>query len=144
MAGDWRTSAGSSASTIVCPASVGSTSRSTIDARGPVVERAVRLVEHNAERFAKVIRPGPGATGRLILAPDASDEIVRFERAMRTWPDDGSTRAVLARTNRELLPAVIVALGLGVPFRAPRIDLPLESPIVDSLLEEAAARRDRG
>ena len=57
---------------------------------------------------------------------------------MLTWPDDGSTRAVLARTNRELLPAVIVALGLGVPFRAPRIDLPLESPIVDSLLEEAA------
>jgi hypothetical protein len=46
---------------------------------------------------------------------------------MRTWPEDGSTRAVLARTNRELLPAVIVALGLGVPFRAPRIDLPLES-----------------
>jgi DNA helicase-2/ATP-dependent DNA helicase PcrA len=104
----------------------------------PVVERAVRLVEHNAERFAKVIRPGPGATGRLILAPDASDEIVRVERAMRTWPDDGSTRAVLARTNRELLPAVIVALDLGIPFRAPRIDLPLESPIVDSLLDEAA------
>ena len=104
----------------------------------PVVERAVRLVAHNAERFAKVIRPGPGATGRLILAPDASDEIVRVERAMLTWPDDGSTRAVLARTNRELLPAVIVALGLGIPFRAPRIDLPLESPIVDSLLEEAA------
>ncbi len=33
-AGDWRTSAGSSASTIACPASVGSISRSTIDARG--------------------------------------------------------------------------------------------------------------
>jgi DNA helicase II / ATP-dependent DNA helicase PcrA len=104
----------------------------------PVVERAVRLVEHNAERFAKVIRPRPGTIGRLILAPDASDEIVRVERAMLTWPDDGSTRAVLARTNRELLPAVIVALGLGVPFRAPRIDLPLESPIVDTLLAEAA------
>jgi hypothetical protein len=57
---------------------------------------------------------------------------------MRTWPDDGSTRVVLARTNRELLPAVIVALGLGVAFRAPRIDLPLESPIVDRLLDEAA------
>jgi superfamily I DNA/RNA helicase len=104
----------------------------------PVVERAVRLVAHNAERFGKVIRPGPGATGRLILAPDASDEIVRVERAMLTWPDDGSTRAVLARTNRELLPAVMVALGLGIAFRAPRMDLPLESPIVDGLLEEAA------
>jgi DNA helicase-2/ATP-dependent DNA helicase PcrA len=104
----------------------------------PVVERAVRLVAHNAERFAKVIRPGPDATGRLILAPDASDEIIRVERAMLTWPDDGSTRAVLARTNRELLPAVVVALRLGIPFRAPRIDLPLESPIVDRLLAEAA------
>ena len=107
----------------------------------PVVERAVRLVEHNAERFAKVIRPGPARRARSILAPDASDEIVRLERAMRTWPDDDSTRAVLARTNRELLPAVIVALGLGVPFRAPRIDLPLDSPIVDGLLEAAAHAR---
>jgi len=43
----------------------------------PVLARAVRLVEHNVERFAKVIQ---------------------------SWPDDGGTRAVLARTNRELLP----------------------------------------
>ena len=75
------------------------------------MERAVRLVEHNGERFAKAIRAGPAATGRLVLAPDPSDETVRLERAIRTWPDDGSTRAVLARTNRELLPAVVVALG---------------------------------
>ena len=34
----------------------------------PVVERAVRLVEHNDERFAKTIRAGPVASGRLILA----------------------------------------------------------------------------
>ncbi len=80
-----------------------------------VVERAVRLVEHNGERFAKAIRAGPAASGRLVLAPDPSDETVRLERAIRTWPDDGSTRAVLARTNRELLPAVVVALRLGLP-----------------------------
>ena len=87
-----------------------------------VVERAVRLVENNGERFAKAIRAGPAATGRLVLAPDPSDETVRLERAMRTWPDDGSTRAVLARTNRELLPAVVVALRLGaaVPGAAHR------------------------
>jgi superfamily I DNA/RNA helicase len=103
----------------------------------PVVERAVRLVEHNAERFAKSIRAGPHATGRLVLAPDPADETVRLERAMATWPDDGTTRAVLARTNRELLPAVVVALRLGLPFRAPRIDLPLESPLVDELLRRA-------
>ena len=47
---------------------------------------------------------------------------MRLERAIRTWPDDGSTRAVLARTNRELLPAVVVALrlGLAVPGAADR------------------------
>ena len=102
------------------------------------MERAVRLVEHNGERFAKSIRAGPAATGRLVLAPDPSDETVRLERAIGTWPDDGSTRAILARTNRELLPAVAVALDLGLPFRAPRIELLLDSPIVDVLLDRAA------
>jgi len=104
----------------------------------PVVERAVRLVEHNGERFAKRIRPGPAATGRLILAPDPADEVVALARAVQTWPTDGTTRAILARTNRELLPAVAVALELGLPFRAPRIALPIESPRVDRLLDRAA------
>jgi superfamily I DNA/RNA helicase len=103
----------------------------------PVVERAVRLVEHNEERFAKRIRADPSADGRLILAPDAADETVRLARAVAAWPEDGSTRAVLARTNRELLPAVAVAVELGLPFRAPRIELPVESPIVNRLLERA-------
>ena len=104
----------------------------------PVVERAVRLVEHNGERFAKTIRAGPAAAGRLVLAPDASDEAVRLERAVCSWPDDGTTRAVLARTNRELLPAIVVALRLRLPFRAPRIDLLVDSPTVDRLVEHAA------
>jgi superfamily I DNA/RNA helicase len=106
-----------------------------------VVERAVRLVECNGERFAKTIRAGPGAAGRLVLAPDPSDETSRIERAVRTWPDDGSTRAVLARTNRELLPAVVVALRLGLPFHAPRIELLVDSPIVDELLDRAVEER---
>jgi superfamily I DNA/RNA helicase len=110
---------------------------------GRVVERAVRLVEHNAERFEKTIRAGPAATGRLVLAADPSDEIVRLERAVATWPDDGSTRAILARTNRELLPAVVVAMRLGLRFRAPRVDLPLESPLVDDVLGRAAAMASR-
>ena len=103
-----------------------------------VVERAVRLVANNGERFTKTIRARPGATGRLVLAPDPSDETVRLERAIRSWPDDGGTRAVLARTNRELLPAVVVALALESPFRAARIDLLVDSPAVDTLLERAA------
>jgi superfamily I DNA/RNA helicase len=49
---------------------------------------------------------------------------------------------VLARTNRELLPAVAVALDLGWPFRAPRIELPLESPLVDEALELLGDARD--
>jgi superfamily I DNA/RNA helicase len=103
----------------------------------PVVERAVRLVEHNTERFRKQIRAGPSATGSLMLAPDPADETVRLRRAVATWPDDGSSRAVLARTNRELLPAVAVCLELGIPFRAPRIDLLLDSPRLDVLVERA-------
>jgi superfamily I DNA/RNA helicase len=108
----------------------------------PVVERAVRLVERNHERFAKRIRAGTRARGRLILAPDGSDETVRLRRVLQSWPDDDSTRAVLARTNRELLPAVAVALDLGWPFRAPRIALPLESPLVDEALSMLDDDRD--
>jgi len=104
-----------------------------------VVERAVRLVEYNSERFAKAIRAGPAATGSLVLAPDPSDETVRLERAIRSWPADESTRAILARTNRELLPAVAVALELGLPFRAPRIELLLDAPQLDPLLDRAIA-----
>ena len=104
-----------------------------------VVERAVRLVECNRERFAKRVRPGTSASGRLILAPDGSDETVRLARVIRGWPNDGTTRAVLARTNCELLAGVVVALDLGIPFRAPRIELPIESPIVDRLLSDAVA-----
>ncbi len=109
-----------------------------------VVERAVRLVEHNGERFAKQIRAGPAATGSLILAPDASDETVRLTRAIRTWPADDSTQAILARTNRELLPAVAMAVELGLPFRAPRIELLLDAPQLDNLLEPVTATAATG
>ena len=110
----------------------------------PVVERAVRLVEHNRERFAKRILAGPAATGRLVLAPDAADDLVRTVRAMRTWPADGSTRAVLARTNRELLTAVVAAVELRLPFRAPELTLPIEDERLDALLERAALHAGAG
>jgi DNA helicase-2/ATP-dependent DNA helicase PcrA len=104
----------------------------------PVVARAVRLVEHNRERFAKRIRAGSHAGGRLVLAPDPADDVVRVRRAMTTWPADGSSRAVLARTNRELLVAVVAALDLAIPFRAPDLDLVVEDARLDGLLERAA------
>jgi superfamily I DNA/RNA helicase len=101
---------------------------------GPVVARAVRLIEVNRERFAKTIRARAGAAGRLILAPSAADDEVRLRRAMATWPDDGSTSAVLTRTNRELLPAVVACLALERPFRSPALPLPLLDERVDAIL----------
>ncbi len=103
----------------------------------PVVARAVRLVEHNEERFVKRIVAGPRNAGRLILAPDAADDVVRVAKAMRSWPNDGSTRAVLTRTNRELLVPVTVAVEHGWRFRAPDLALPIEDPRVDGLLRRA-------
>ena len=119
----------------------------------PVVERAVRLVEVNRERFAKRIVARARATGRLILAPDASDDDDRTRRVLASWrigpaissearaaPAESDlgveqgTLAILARTNRELLPAAAVALELGIPFRADRLVFLLDDPRLDGLL----------
>ncbi len=80
-----------------------------------VVQRAVRLIEHNAARFAKTVRSRPNAAGSIILAGDGSDEPVRMARVLERWPIDDGSRAILARTNRELLPAIAVALELARP-----------------------------
>ena len=101
----------------------------------PVIERAVRLIEHNQERFAKVIRAREEAPGSVILAPDAADEPARTERVLRSWPEDDGTRAVLARTNRELRPAVVAAMQLGIPFRAASVELLVDDPALDDLLD---------
>jgi superfamily I DNA/RNA helicase len=108
----------------------------------PVVERAVRLIEHNRERFAKVVRPRPDAPGSLILAPDPTDEPARTERLLRSWPDDDGTRAILARTNRELRPAVLAAMAVGEPFRAPSVDLLVDDPLLDGLLTRLRRETD--
>jgi DNA helicase II / ATP-dependent DNA helicase PcrA len=110
-----------------------------------VVARAVRLVEHNRERFAKVIRAGPAASGPIVLAPDSSDETVRIGRVFDSWPsDDDASRAILARTNRELLPAISVALDRRIPFRPPAIELLVSSPLVDMVLDAAEGSTDPG
>ncbi|HYM84576.1 MAG TPA: ATP-dependent helicase [Candidatus Dormibacteraeota bacterium] len=105
----------------------------------PVVERSVRLVERNVERFAKRVRPRPEACGRLVLAPDGDDDTERIGRAFDTWPEDASTRALLTPTNRELVPGIAVALDRELPFRAARVRLLVEAPELDPLLEHAAA-----
>ena len=109
-----------------------------------VVERAVRLVEHNRERFEKVIRAGPAASGRLLLLPDPGDDVARARRLLREWPaPPGETRAVLARTNAELAPYAAVALELGLPYRAEDDGLLLDDPGIDDLLA-TIADADRG
>jgi DNA helicase-2/ATP-dependent DNA helicase PcrA len=109
----------------------------------PVVAAAVRLVEHNAERFAKQVRPRPDAPGRLVLAPaptqrDPTAEMRVAARALDDWPVDGGSRAILARTRRELLPAAALSLERGIPFRADGVTLLLEDPRLDGILAEAA------
>ena len=107
-----------------------------------VARRAVRLVEHNRERFAKTIRAGPASTGRIVLARDGADETVRIGRVVDSWPDDDGTRAILARTNRELLPAIAVCLDRGLAFRPPAVELLVSSPLVDAAMDEAEASTD--
>jgi superfamily I DNA/RNA helicase len=103
-----------------------------------VIGRSVRLIEHNVERFAKEVRPREEAPGSITLAADGADESVRLGRVFDALPTDG-TAAILARTNRELLPAIAVALDREIPFRPPGVELLVESPLVDSLLDEVAA-----
>jgi superfamily I DNA/RNA helicase len=107
-----------------------------------VVERAVRLIALNQERFAKEIRPGPAAEGALALAPDTGDDLVRARRLLTEWlPQNEGVHAVLARTNAELAPFAAVALELGIPYRAAEDGLLLDEPGVDGLLDELEADR---
>jgi DNA helicase-2/ATP-dependent DNA helicase PcrA len=84
-----------------------------------VVRRAARLIEHNGERFPKRIRSSPRAAGEVRLLPDSGDEVSRARLLLATWASaaPGERHAVLARTNRELLPYAAVAIELEMPFR---------------------------
>ncbi len=100
-----------------------------------VVERAVRLVARNVERFAKTIEAGPSADGDLVLAPDPGDELGRARRLLQEWlPSQAGKHAVLARTNAELAPYAAVALELGISYRAAEDGLLLDDPEIDKLI----------
>jgi ATP-dependent DNA helicase Rep len=101
-----------------------------------VVERAVRLIETNGERFAKEIRAAPAAAGQLLLAPDPGDDIARARRLLERWlPAADGVHAVLARTNAELAPFAAVALEMGIPYRAAEDGIMLDDRAIDELLE---------
>jgi superfamily I DNA/RNA helicase len=109
----------------------------------PVVERAVRLIEGNSERFAKAIQARPAAEGSLVLAPDPGDELARARRLLTRWlPAQPGVHAILARTNAELAPYAAVALDLGIPYRAAEDGLLLDDPLLDELLADLAAGGD--
>ena len=97
--------------------------------------RAVREADPGRARGGRAARPRPRCGRRCRCASGGR---------WRTWPADGSTRAVLARTNRELLVAVVAALDLGIPFRAPDLPLAIEDPRLDGLLDRAEAGTGTG
>jgi DNA helicase-2/ATP-dependent DNA helicase PcrA len=100
----------------------------------PVVQRSVRLIAVNRERFVKSVGAGPDGGGRLILAPDTDVDDERIGRVLDSWPADDASRAVIARTNLELVPAATAAVERGIAFNAAGLDLPLEAPGLDAVL----------
>src|SRR3954452_20201831 len=103
----------------------------------PVVERAVRLIATNRERFVKTIHAGPAADGRLLLAPDPGDELARARRLLDRWlVEEPGIHAVLARANSELGPFAAVALERGIPYRAAEDGLALDDAHIDELLAQ--------
>jgi superfamily I DNA/RNA helicase len=107
----------------------------------PVVERAVKLIGANHERFAKSIVARDLAPGRLLLSPDPGDELCRALRLLAEWLNlEPGIHAVLARTNSELAPFAAVALENGIPYRAADDGLLLDDPAIEALLAQLDRR----
>ena len=110
-----------------------------------IVQRAARLVAHNEERFTKRIRASPMASGSVVLLPDSGDEVARARWLLTTWAqisvaEPSQRRAVLARTNRELVPYAALALELGLPYRVEADGLLLHDPDLLDVVDRAADR----
>jgi superfamily I DNA/RNA helicase len=134
-----------------------------------IVRRAARLVAHNQERFDKTIRWSPAAEGSVRLLPDSGDEVARARLVLSNWAEDGTgdgqdngqgdrahpaatalparspgSRAILARTNAELVPYAAVALELGLPYRVDDDGLLLDAPDLLEVVAVACARTPQG
>ena len=93
----------------------------------------------------RAIRAGPAADGPARprarrVRRDASGS----SAVMRSWPDDGSTRRSSPARTASCSRRSWSRCDLGLPFRAPRIDLPLEDPASTTLLGRAPSGRVRG
>ena len=117
-------------STRSCPGCGGSTSRSTIAAPPPSSSGPSDSSSTTTSGSPRSIRSRDGTRGRVVLAPDAADEPARTVRLLRHGrrPRTTARMAILARTNRELRPAVIAALDLELPFRAASVQLLVDDP----------------
>ena len=106
-----------------------------------VVRRATRLIEHNRERFGKAIEPSPRTAGTVQLLPDPGDAVSRARLLLQTWvrQDASAPHAVLARTNRELIPYAALALELGLSFATEEDGLLLDEGL-DQLLSDCDPR----
>jgi hypothetical protein len=80
----------------------------------------------------------------VTLLPDSGDEVARARLLLATWGSASETpaasRAVLARTNAELVPYAAVALELGIPVQVEEDGLLLDDPGVVDALERAVDR----
>jgi DNA helicase-2/ATP-dependent DNA helicase PcrA len=124
-----------------------------------IVRRAARLVGHNRERFSKTIRWSARSDGSLTLVPDSGDAVARARWLLSTWPGtppgtspssppgapgQKGSRAVLARTNAELVPWAAVALELGLPYRVESDGLLLGEAAISAVVDLAMARSAPG
>ena len=114
-----------------------------------IVRRASRLVAHNRERFDKIIRWSPAAEGSIVLLPDSGDEVSRARFLLSTWAQGGarqgtSTRAILARTNAELIPYAAAALELEWPYQVDDDGLLLDAPGLLEVVDRAVDRASMG
>jgi superfamily I DNA/RNA helicase len=103
-----------------------------------VVRRAARLIEHNRERFAKRIRASPRTAGAVNLLPDGGDDVARARWLLRTWVGHppGERHAILARTNRELVPFAAVALEQGIAYHVESDGLLLDAEQLCAVIED--------
>ena len=135
MAGGSPTCGGCWVSRRRCRASGASTSRRTTAARArswSVRSGSSNTTASGSPSGSSQDRTRPGGWSSRRTRTTTSS---RTARAMASWPADDTTRAVLSRTNRELLVAVVAALDLGLPFRAPDLPLLIEDPRLDALLD---------